>query len=236
MSNYAVKGGRKLKGEAVVNASKNSAVVILIASLLNEKKTVIKNIPRIEEVFRIIEVLESIGVKIVWRKDHELEINVPKKLNLNKINKEAAEKTRSIILFIGPLVHKLKKFSLPSCGGCKLGKRTIMPHIYALEELGIKIRKNNDKLLIDSSKIHPAREIIMYESGDTATENVIMASALIPGKTTIKFASANYQVQDLCYFLKKLGTKIDGIGTTTLTIHGKNKISKPISYYLIEDP
>jgi len=236
MSNYAVKGGRKLKGEAVVNASKNSAVVILIASLLNEKKTVIKNIPRIEEVFRIIEVLESIGVKIVWRKDHELEINVPKKLNLNKINKEAAEKTRSIILFIGPLVHKLKKFSLPSCGGCKLGKRTIMPHIYALEELGIKIRKNNDKLLIDSSKIHPAREIIMYESGDTATENVIMASALIPGKTTIKFASANYQVQDLCYFLKKLGIKIDGIGATTLTIHGKNKISKPISYYLIEDP
>ncbi|MFH1956250.1 MAG: UDP-N-acetylglucosamine 1-carboxyvinyltransferase, partial [Patescibacteria group bacterium] len=229
-------GGKKLKGEVTVNASKNSAVAILIASLLNEKKTVIKNLPRIEEVFRIIEVLESIGVKIIWCKDHELEIIPPKKLNLNKINKEAAEKTRSIILFIGPLVHKFKKFSLPSCGGCKLGKRTIMPHLYALEELGIKIKQSKDKLFIDSSKIHPAQEIIMYESGDTATENVIMASALISGRTTIKFASANYQVQDLCWFLKKLGIKIDGIGTTTLTIHGKNKISKPINYYLIEDP
>lgn len=236
MNDYVVYGGKKLKGEVTVNASKNSAVAILIASLLNEKKTTIKNLPRIEEVFRIIEVLQSIGVKTEWIKPHELEITPPKKINLQKINKEAAEKTRSIILLIGPLVHKFKKFSLPSCGGCKLGKRTIMPHAYALEELGIKIRETQDKLIIDSSKIHSANEIIMYESGDTATENVIMSASLIPGKTTIKFASANYQVQDLCCFLKKLGVRIDGVGTTTLTIYGRNKISKPISYYLIEDP
>lgn len=236
MNSYIVHGGKKLKGEVTVNASKNSAVAILIASLLNEKKTVIKNLPRIEEVFRIIEVLQSIGVSVKWLKPHELEIIPPKKFNLNKINTEAAEKTRSIVLLVGALVHKFKKFSLPSCGGCKLGKRTIMPHTYALEELGIKIKKTHDKLIIDSSKIHSADEIIMYESGDTATENAIMSASLIPGKTTIKFASANYQVQDLCCFLRKLGVRIDGIGTTTLTVRGKNRISKPISYYLIEDP
>lgn len=236
MGNYVVYGGKKLKGEVTVNASKNSAVAILIASLLNEKKTVIKNLPRIEEVFRIIEVLESIGVSVKWLKPHELEIIPPKKINLNKINIEAASKTRSMILLVGALAHKFKKFSLPSCGGCKLGARTIMPHIYALEELGIKIKKTQDKLTIDSSKIHSVDEIIMYESGDTATENVIMSASLIPRKTTIKFASANYQVQDLCCFLKKIGVRIDGIGATTLTIYGKNKLSKAIDYHLIEDP
>ena len=79
-------------------------------------------------------------------------------------------------------------------------------------------------------------EFALYESGDTVTENAIMAAALIPGKTVIKFASANYQVQDLCFFLQKLGVKIDGVGTTTITIHGVKKIKKDITYYLAEDP
>lgn len=239
MNSYIINGGRKLKGEVTVNASKNSATAILIASLINDGKTTIKNLPRIEEVFRIIEVLESIGVKTEWIKPHELEITPPKKINLQKINKEAAEKTRSIILFLGPLIHKFKKFSLPSCGGCKLGKRTIMPHAYALEEFGIKIKLGGNKLKIVCPKQglgQKKREIIMYESGDTATENAIMAAALIPSKTIIKFASANYQVQDLCFFLKKLGVRVEGIGTTTLEIFGRKKIKKNISYYLTEDP
>ncbi|MEW5907604.1 MAG: UDP-N-acetylglucosamine 1-carboxyvinyltransferase [Patescibacteria group bacterium] len=236
MNSYVIQGGEKLKGEVTINASKNSAVAILIASLLNEKRTIIKNIPKIEEVYRIIEVLQSIGVFVKWCKPHELEIIPSEKLNLNKINIEAAEKTRSIILFLGPLIHKLKKFSLPNCGGCKLGRRTIIPHLYALEEFGIKIKSTDDKLLIDSSKIHSADKVIMYESGDTATENAIMVAAMIPAKTIIKFASANYQVQDLCKFLSKLGVKIEGIGTTTLTISGKEKLSKEIEFYLTEDP
>jgi UDP-N-acetylglucosamine 1-carboxyvinyltransferase len=111
-----------------------------------------------------------------------------------------------------------------------------MPHVYALEKFGIKIKIVSCKYKINYSRLYPAKNIVMYESGDTATENTIMAAALIPGKTTIKFASANYQVQDLCYFLRKLGVKIEGIGTTTLTIYGKKKIKKDISYYLIEDP
>ncbi len=232
-----------MKGEITVNASKNSAVAILIASLVNEGKTTIKNLPRIEEVFRIVEVLESIGVKTEWLKPHELEITSPKKINLQKINKEAAEKTRSIILLVGALAHKFKNFSLPSCGGCKLGKRTIMPHAYALEELGIKInpvRNKKLKISVDPAKrdriSNGVKEIIMYESGDTATENIIMPASLIPGKTIIKFASANYQVQDLCYFLKKLGVRIEGVGTATLAIFGRKKINKNISYYLTEDP
>jgi len=239
MSSYVVHGGRKLKGEVTVNASKNSAVAILIASLLNERKTILMNVPRIEEVFRVIEVLESIGVKIKWIKKKEIEIIPPQKFNPKKINKEAASRTRIMILLVSVLAHKFKSFDLPMYGGCRLGKRTIVPHIYALENFGIQIKNSCDKLEIKCPKQglgQTEREIIMYESGDTATGNVIMAASLIPGKTVIKFASANYQVQDLCYFLKKLGVRIDGIGTTTLTIFGRKRIKKQISYYLTEDP
>ncbi|MEK7555273.1 MAG: UDP-N-acetylglucosamine 1-carboxyvinyltransferase [Patescibacteria group bacterium] len=235
MNSYIINGGRKLKGEVIINPSKNSATAILIASLLNKKKTTIANLPKIEEVFRIIEVLESIGVKTKW-KGKALEITPSAKFTLNKINIKAAIRTRSIILFIGALVHKFGSFGLPMSGGCKLGVRTIMPHIYALENFGIKIKMLCDKLNVSHKKLRPAGEIIMYESGDTATENAILAASLIPGKTVIKFASSNYQVQDLCYFLSKLGARIDGIGSTTLTILGKRKLSKDIKYYLTEDP
>ncbi len=236
MSSYFIKGGNKLKGEITVNSSKNASTGILVASLMNNKKTTIKNLPRIEEVFRIIEVMESIGMKAVWRKKSELIITPPKKFNLKNINKKSAEKTRSIVMFIGALSGKLKKFELPMQGGCKLGKRSLMPHAYALDGLGVKIKNLAGKLVVDSTRLRSSENIVMYESGDTATENAIMAASLAPGKTVIKFASANYQIQDLCYFLEELGVKIDGIGTTTLTIHGKKKISKKATYNITEDP
>lgn len=236
MNQYVIRGGRRLKGIVTINSSKNAAMGILVGSLLNEGRTIIKNVPRIEEVFRIVEVMESIGVQIKWRGKKELEIKPPKKFNLAQINIESATKTRSIILFVGALVHKFQNFSLPDPGGCQLGKRTIVPHIYALENFGIKVKTLAQGYKVSCFHLQPADNIIMYESSDTATENAVLVAALIPGKTTIKFASANYQVQDLCCFLKKLGVRIKGIGTTTLIIYGRKRLKKNISYYLIEDP
>ncbi len=231
---FEIEGGRKLNGSITVNSSKNGAVVLLCASLLNHNTTTLKDMPKIEEVHRIIEVLKSIGVKVEW-KGRNITITPPKKLHLRHINSSSARMTRSIIMFIGPLVHQFKKFSIPQSGGCKLGSRTVRPHFYALENLGISIETTEDSYKITNSKLHPS-EIIMYESGDTATENAIMASALIPGKTTIKYASANYQVQELCFFLEKAGVKFEGIGTTTLVVHGIKKIDKPLEHNLSEDP
>lgn len=236
MADYIINGGKKLSGEVTIGASKNSALAILAAALLNDGKTTIKNLPKMEEIFRIIEIMSSIGIRSEW-KGKAFEIDMLKsKINLDTINVESAVKTRAIILFIGSLVHKFKNFSLPASGGCKLGRRTIMPHLYALENFGIDIKAGNDKFRVSREELKPAKEIIMYESGDTATENAVMAAALIPGKTVIKFASANYQIQDLCCFLSKLGVKFDGVGSTTLTIFGRKKIKKNISYDLIEDP
>ncbi len=233
--NFRVEGGKKLHGEIQVRTSKNSAVALLCASLLNQNTTLLKNMPRIEEVNRIIEVLESIGVTVKWLANNDLQITPPKKIKLDQLNIESAVKTRSILMFLGPLIHLLPQFKLPFSGGCQLGRRIVEPHLYALENLGVNIDTNHGFHRVQVNKLHPAK-IVMYESGDTATENALMAAAKIPGKTTIKFASANYQVQDLCLFLQQLGVKIHGLGTTTLVIEGQPHINRRVEFYPSEDP
>lgn len=231
--NFEIEGGHKLSGSIETKTSKNGAMGVICASLLNKAKTTIKNVPRIEEVYRMIEVLESIGVSIKWN-NNDLEIE-PKKINLKKINSVSAEKTRSIIMLIGPLIHLLPKFSLPQPGGCNLGSRTVKPHLFALEKVGVKIETKEKSYEVTSDNLIPT-EIILYESGDTVTENIIMAAAKIPGKTIIKYASANYMGQELCFYLEKCGIKIEGIGTSTLTIYGQKEINTPVTYFLSEDP
>src|SRR3989304_5202387 len=199
--NLKIEGGRKLSGAATVKTSKNAAVGLLCASLLNSGKTVLKNIPRIEEVNRIIEVLLSLGVSVKWIGEGDLEIIPPKKIYIENINAASAARTRSVLMLLGPLVHLLDKFKIPYPGGCKLGTRTVRPHLFALEKLGVDIVAHKGNYHVSAGKLHPA-EIVLYESGDTVTENALMAAAGIDGATVIKFASANYQVQGLCLFME----------------------------------
>lgn len=232
--NVEIKGGKKLAGTIQTNTSKNGAVGLLCASLLNKGTTTLHGMPRIEEVHRLVEVLESIGVKIEWNKN-VMKITPPAKIELTKIDVEAAKKTRSIVMFIGPLIHRMNTFALPQSGGCKLGSRTVRPHFYALEEFGVDIKVTEDAYKVAVKHKRPA-EIILYESGDTVTENALMVAALGKGTTTIKYCSANYMVQEMCVFLQALGVQIEGIGTTTLTITGAGEIKKDIDYHLAEDP
>ncbi|MBU0612138.1 UDP-N-acetylglucosamine 1-carboxyvinyltransferase [Patescibacteria group bacterium] len=232
---FQVKGGKKLHGTIKTNFSKNGSVGLLCASLLNKGKTTLHGIARIEEVNRVIEILESIGVKVNWIAQNSLEIIPPRKLALNKINVESAIKTRSVIMLMGPVAHLMQNFSLPHAQGCHLGKRTIAAHTYALEDLGIKIKTTNSAYNITANKLKPAN-IVMYEAGDTACENILTAAAKIPGTTTISFASANYMVQEICFFLETLGVKIEGIGTSTLVVHGIKEINKDVEYWNSEDP
>lgn len=232
---FQIEGGRKLHGSIKTNYSKNGSVGLLCASLLNRGKTTLHGIARIEEVYRVIEILESIGVKVTWTAQNTVEIVPPKNFTLDKINTESAIRTRSIIMLMGPLAHILPTFSLPHASGCKLGKRTIAAHTYALEELGIKVKTTNDKYIVTANKLK-AKSLVMYEAGDTACENILTAASKIDGVTTIKFASSNYMVQEICFFLETLGVKIDGVGTSTLTVHGVKDINMNVEYHNSEDP
>ena len=240
---FRIRGGKELSGEITVNTSKNAAVGLLCAALLNSGKTILYRVARIEEVFRIIEVLESIGVKCRWTNRHrDLEIISPRELKLDELDIEAARKTRSIIMFLGPLLHRYKGFQLPYAGGCSLGTRTVEPHIKALESFGLNVDAQCNSGFYDvkvnqhTLNKYRDRYIVLIERGDTVTENVLMAAALSPGRTTIVGASPNYMVQDMCFFLEKLGVKISGIGTTRLVVRGRAVIDENVEYTVSEDP
>ncbi len=236
-TNFRVHGGRKLSGEIEVKTSKNAAVGLLCASLLNKGKTTLRHVAKIEEVNRILEVLNSIGVKTKWLNDsNDLEIIPPNELNFENMNIDSAKRTRSILMFFGPLLHQYSNFQIPFSGGCNLGTRTVEPHLAGLKHFGANIVAETDYYDVINEPKKVERAILLTERGDTTTENIIMAAALSSQKITIRNASPNYMVQDLCFFLEKLGVKIEGIGTTTLVIHGVDKINKDVEYYVSEDP
>ncbi len=233
--NLRIEGGHELKGSIKTRVSKNAAVCLLFAALLNKGTTRLKHMPRIEEVNRIVEVLISIGVSVKWQGNNDLEIKPPETLLMDKMDKQAARKTRSVLMMLGPIMHLFPEFSIPYAGGCKLGTRTVRPHLFALEEFGVDVVAKTGRYHVKVNKKTPD-EIVLYESGDTVTENVLMAAARMEHEVTIKMASANYMVQDLCFFLRKLGVKVDGIGTTTLRVKGVGEIKKNVTYYPSEDP
>jgi len=234
--NLRVEGGHELHGEITLKTSKNAAVALLCASLLNRGMTRFKSFPRIEEVFRIIEVLESIGVRIRWLNGNDLEIKVPAQLDLEAMNKESARKTRSVLMLLGPLMHHHSSFKIPYAGGCKLGRRTVAPHPFALEQFGVNVIATSGHYNVRVKKKVPQERVVLYEQGNTVTNNVLMAAALTKGTTVIQSASADYMVQDLCHFLAKLGVKIDGIGSPVLTVEGVGSIKKNVTYTPTEDP
>ncbi len=234
--NFRIHGNQKLSGEIDIKTSKNATVALLCAALLNRGKTTLHHVPKIEEVNRIIEVLTSVGVKIRWFGKNNLEIIPPARLKLEDIDIKAAKRTRSIILFLGPLLHRYKKFKIPYAGGCNLGKRTVEPHLDGLRHFGLEVIAHNEFYEVTSHKTKPSRTVVLSERGDTVTENVLFGAAMTEGITTIRNASPNYMVQDICLFLEKCGVKIEGIGTTTLHVTGVKNINQDIEYYPSEDP
>ena len=240
---YRINGGKTLSGSITVNSSKNAGVALLCAALLNRGRTTLRKLARIEEVFRIIEVLESIGVKCRWvNRQKDLEIVPPREIKLDEMDLDAARKTRSVLMLMGPLLHFYREFALPYAGGCSLGTRTVEPHLRALSVFGLNVDATTHtgfyEAKVDQKTLHDesGKRIVLIERGDTVTENILMAAALYPGQTTIVGASPNYMVQDVCFFLQDLGVKIEGIGTTTLVVHGQKCIDKDVEYYPSEDP
>ena len=237
-SHLRVEGGTTLSGSIDVKSSKNAGVALLCAALLNEGTTTLRKVARIEEVNRILEVLESIGVGVRWLNDsNDLQLDVPHVLDLDAMNVEAARRTRSIIMFLGPLMHRVDRFELPYAGGCDLGTRTVEPHMMALRPFGLKVVATEGSYHVEAaSGVGPERPIVLTERGDTVTENALLAAARYEGVTIIRNASPNYMVQDLCFFLQKIGVEIEGIGTTTLRVVGKAVINTDVEYAPSEDP
>jgi UDP-N-acetylglucosamine 1-carboxyvinyltransferase len=232
---FKIEGGRKLTGEISINMSKNGAMGLLCASLLNRGTTILHGIPRVEETARMREVLASLGVGLRDVGPSSLEIRVPKEFTWKQLDAAAAAKMRSTLMLIGPLAAQQKRFTLPHAGGCLMGERTAIAHVRGLQALGMKLHETEAGLAVDALKAR-AGDVVLYEMSDTATEGLLIAAAGLHGTTTLRFAASNYMVQDVCGFLQALGVGVAGAGTSTLVIKGLPNIKRAVEYWNSEDP
>jgi len=230
---FIIQGGKPLDGEIEVRGYKNAAGAILAASLLTDKEVILENLPLVEDIFDIIEVLKSIGVKVEWRGERSLSLKADF-LEVQKMDFEKISKTRVSVLLIGSLLARCKNFKIPHPGGDRIGLRPIFTHIEALKKLGVEVSENGDFYEFTASNL-TGREIVLKEFSVTATENLMMATVLAKGKTIIKGAAAEPQVQDLGQFLKEMGAKITGVGTHTIEIEGVRNLDG-VSHQIIPDP
>ena len=232
MEYFEIQGGKKLKGEIAVRGSKNAALPILAATVLTKKKCVISNLPLIEDIFVMLEILEGMGAQVEWLGKRKISVEC-KNLNPHKLNLEIVKKIRSSILLLGSLSARFDKFKIYHPGGCKIGARPVGTHFDALEKMGVNIRGAKKTYQVDA-KNRKAALIVLQEFSVTATENAMMLAASLPGKTIIKIAAAEPHVQDLGKFLVSMGAKIKGLGTHTLEIVGRKNL-KGASHRIISD-
>lgn len=223
MSQFLIKGGKKLNGEVEISGMKNAAAPILAATLLTCDDCVIDRVPRLSDVEKIMEIMKGLGAEVEWTGERQVTVNCAK-VDLQNIDKKLVKSMRSSILFLGPLLARFKEVTLPEPGGCIIGNRPIDAHLFALQSLGAEITREKEFFHLKTVGLKGA-EIVLPEFSVTATENAVMAAVLAEGVTIIKLAAAEPHVQDLISFLNKMGAKITGAGSHTLKIEGVKKLS-----------
>ena len=230
---FIINGGKPLKGEVEVRGAKNAAFPILAATLLTKEECIIENLPLIEDVFRMVEILKSMGSQISWVGERSLKVKNAQ-INPLKAREDLICLLRGSILFFGPLLARFNKIRLPQPGGCVIGARPIDTHLDGFTQLGVNILKDGNKYLLKTSN-KKGGKAILDEFSVTATENLMLFASLNPGRTIIKVADQDYQVQELAKFLKKMGAKIKGAGAHEIIIEGCQKL-KGTRHRLIYDP
>jgi len=236
MSSFIIQGGNSLHGSIKVAGFKNAATPIIAATLLSKEEIVLHNVPLIEDVKKMLQILVSMGSRVTWMDRNSLKID-NSNVDPSQMDMKLVSAMRSSILLMGALVGRFGKLNTKEPGGCQIGSRSLDAHFIGFKKLGIDIErdKDNDKYY-SLEKKHPAEEeITLSEFSVTGTENMILASVLNQGKVKINITAAEPSVQDLCWFLTSLGAEIEGIGTHSLTITGVNKL-KGGTYYIMPDP
>ncbi len=232
MQCFEIEGGKRLSGTIDVRGSKNATTPILAATLLTKEECVLSNVPHIEDVVAMTEILASMGAKVVWKDIHTVSITC-RDIRPEKMNVLLVKKIRSSILLLGSLAARFDRFKLYHPGGCVLGARPVGTHFDALLKMGVNIRQKDSVYVADASKRH-RENLVLREFSVTATENAMMLAAGIEGKTVIKIAAAEPHVEDLGRFLQKMGAKVKGLGTHTIEIEGR-KMLKGVQHTIIPD-
>jgi UDP-N-acetylglucosamine 1-carboxyvinyltransferase len=217
---YLIKGGYPLKGKIRANGNKNAALPIIAASLLTDEEVIIRNIPNIEDIKIMLDIVKDLGMNV--KPEGKNGYRISGTITKTVISSELGKKIRTSFLFAGPLLARCGEAQLPPPGGDVIGRRRLDTHFLALSELGSRIEIDANYVLKANKLL--GKDIFLDEASVTGTENALMASVLAEGKTVISNAASEPHVQDLCKFLNSMGAKITGIGSNILTIEGVKKL------------
>lgn len=227
---FKVRGGNKLSGEITIKGAKNAALKIIPAAILASSQCVIKNVPKISDVDKLIEILSSIGSKIDFN-NGEVKIDAST-ISSSHPDEKAVKKLRGSIVLVGPLLARFGEAEFSQPGGCLIGSRPIDDHLDVFRQMGVNIEYSDEKFHL-FGKPKPGH-VILKKMSVTATENAIMAAVFSDGKTFIHAAAAEPEIKDLAGFLNKMGAKITGAGTHDIEIEGVRELSG-VEYEILPD-
>lgn len=231
--NFLINGGKKLSGEILVKGSKNATTPIIAATILSTKKVILKNVPKIGDVFVMLDILKSMGSEISWVGERSVSID-NKNLNPESLNQELVCKIRSSLLIVGPMLARFGEVTISTPGGCVIGARPIDTHLEAFKSLGAEVEFNED-IGAHNIKLKKVSKnlVVLREASVTGTESVMMLGYKYAFE--IRNAAMEPHVVALGNFLKKLGVRITGLGNHTMSIMPAKEKPKEFSFSIIND-
>ncbi len=234
MYKFVIEGGHKLEGEVYIGGAKNAALPIMAASLLIEDDVVINNVPDLDDVRTLSQLLEKLGKKVEFS-NNRMVIKTVSEENV-EAPYEITKKIRASIAVLGPLLAKRKKAKVSFPGGCAIGPRPVDLHIKGMRILGASVKVEHGYIIAEAQKLTGGLVNMLGTNGTSvvATENVMMAATLAEGTTVIDNAAMEPEVVDLANFLTKCGAKIKGHGTNTIVVEGVKKL-RGCEYEIIPD-
>ncbi|MFQ6773306.1 MAG: UDP-N-acetylglucosamine 1-carboxyvinyltransferase [Clostridia bacterium] len=218
---YKVSGGKRVFGEIATPISKNAILPIMAASIICQGKTLLKSCPDLTDIDNMILLLEKVGAKVV-RDGEDIEIDASE-IVCGDMSEEISSRFRSSIFMLGALISRCRYAKVSQPGGCAIGLRSIDIHLEALKRMGVVVKEEDGYVICDGTNMHGADIYLRYGSVG-ATENIIMASVLLKGKTRIINCACEPEIVDLQNFLNKCGAKISGAGTSFITITGVERL------------
>ncbi len=222
MSKYIIEGPVNLKGKVAPSGAKNASLKQIASAILTSETVSLHNVPKIIDVFNMLEIIKKLGAKVKWSGANSLTINCAD-IHSCDIDPELSGKLRASIVLVGPLLARLGKATLTSTGGDAIGKRPIDAHLKGFEKLGVKIKFDGKKYIFDALRAHNA-QFFLDELSVTATENLMFLATTLAGKTILRGVAQEPEIEDLALMLGKMGAKITGAGTPYINIEGVEKL------------
>ena len=222
MEKLLIKGGASLKGEIGCSGAKNAALPMIAATILSDEDVILKNLPYLQDITTMFELLGSMGADILLNENMDFTI-ATNNLKEKEARYELVKTMRASILVLGPLVAKYGEAKIALPGGCAIGSRPVNYHLDALEQLGATITLKNGYIEASAKKLIGSK--IKFDGITvTGTENIMMAACLAEGTTTLTNVAKEPEIIDLAEFLNKMGAKISGAGSDEITIEGVKKL------------